>query len=184
MTSTTAPALRPDPLTGSWTVDPEKSSITFTTRAMWVVKVTGTLRATEGTGTVDTDGNVRGTLVFDAATVDTKNTKRDAHLRTADFFDVANHPVITFTVTGGHPAGPGQIQIEGTLAMHGITRDITALTTVVVDGDSATATTELDIDRSEWGLGWAKMGAGLANHVVVRAALVRVAADTNGVRAG
>lgn len=174
MTSSGAPGTEPLPLTGSWIVDPGTTSISFHTKAMWVLKVTGTVRAIEGAGTVGADGSVQGTLVFDAASIDTKNRKRDTHLRTADFFDVATYPTITFTATGGRPAGPDRFHVDGTLTIHGVTKPISAVTAVAVSGDSATATTEFDIDRSEWGIDWAKMGAGLANHVVVSAALVRV----------
>ena len=56
-----------------------------------------------------------------AASVDTKNPRRDKHLRSADFFDVDNHKDITFTAEGATPAGDG-VRITGTLTVRGVTR--------------------------------------------------------------
>ena len=87
-------------LTGTWTLDPNRSTIEFRTKAMWILTVNGTLRVTEGSGTVDGDGRVTGRLVVDANSIDTKNKRRDEHLRTADFFEVQNYPIMVFDVTG------------------------------------------------------------------------------------
>jgi polyisoprenoid-binding protein YceI len=156
-------------LAGSWTLDPEHSSIVFSTKAMWVFPVQGTVKAISGGGTVGPDGAVSGSLVFDAASIDTKKRKRDAHLRTADFFEVDAYPTFTFTATGARPISPDQVEITGTLTIRDQTRPLT-LTALVQSTDSAaTVTAEFDIDRSAWGLTWAKMGSRLANHVVIRA---------------
>jgi polyisoprenoid-binding protein YceI len=61
------------------------------------------------------------------------------------------------------------VELVGTLTIRGTTRPITLLAEVSSTDDSATVATEFDIDRSEWGLRWAKMGAGLRNHVVINA---------------
>lgn len=71
-------------LTGTWTLDPRRSTIQFQTKAMWILTVNGTLRVTEGGGTADRDGRVTGCLVVDANSIDTKNKRRDGHLRTGD----------------------------------------------------------------------------------------------------
>ncbi len=73
---------------GSWELDPDQTTITFHTKALWVFPAKGTFRALEGVGTVAADGGISGTLVIDAASVDTKNKRRDVHLRTADFLVV------------------------------------------------------------------------------------------------
>src|ERR1700678_135527 len=90
---------------GSWTLDPSQTSIEFHTKAMWVANVKGAFKAIEGSGTVGADGTVGGSIILDAASVDTKKKKRDDHLRTADFFEVSAFPTITFTVTDAHPKG-------------------------------------------------------------------------------
>ena len=154
---------------GSWNLDPSQTSIVFHTKAMWVLNVRGVFKAIEGSGTVGADGSVSGSIVLDAASVDTKTKKRDDHLRTADFFEVTIHPTIIFSVTDAHPKGPGKVELAGTLTIRGATRPVTLLADVTLTGGSATVSGELDIDRSEWGLTWAKLGAGLKNHVVIDA---------------
>jgi polyisoprenoid-binding protein YceI len=86
---------------GKWMLDPDRTSIVFHTKAMWVFPAKGTARAIEGVGTMGTDGGLSGSLVVDAASIDTKNRKRDAHLRTADFFEVETFPTINFEATSG-----------------------------------------------------------------------------------
>jgi polyisoprenoid-binding protein YceI len=86
---------------GNWELDRERTSIEFRTKALWVFPAKGTFRVLEGTGTVTADGGISGTLIIDAASIDTKNKKRDAHLRTADFFEVEAFPTITYEATSG-----------------------------------------------------------------------------------
>jgi polyisoprenoid-binding protein YceI len=160
-------------LTGTWTLDPAHTTITFLTKAMWVLKVNGTLQATSGSGSVAPDGTVTGTIVFDAASISTKNKKRDAHLRTDEFFDVATYPTMTFTATGARPEGSGQVRVDGELTIRDQTRPLTLLAEVSPSGTTATASAEVDLDRSDWGVTWAKMGASVANHVVVKAQFVK-----------
>ena len=63
-------------LTGTWALDPRRTTIQFQTKAMWVLNVNGTLRATEGSGAVDGNGQVTGRLVVDANSIGTKNKRR------------------------------------------------------------------------------------------------------------
>jgi polyisoprenoid-binding protein YceI len=147
-----------------------QTSIEFHTKAMWLFNVKGTAKALSGTGTVGADGSVQGKLVIDATSIDTKNKKRDAHLQTADFFDTANYPTIDFEVTSGRMLESGQAEVSGSLTIHGQTRPVTVVGTLELDGTSATLTTEVDdLDRKEWGLTWAKMGAGTHNRIVIQA---------------
>jgi polyisoprenoid-binding protein YceI len=169
MTSPHETAADLSPYAGTWTLDPSQTSIEFHTKAMWVLNVKGTFKAIEGKGTVGADGRISGSIVFDAASVDTKQKKRDDHLRTADFFEVDAFPTITFAVTDAHPKGTDQAELIGDLTVHGTTRPLTLLADVSLNGGSATVSTEVDIDRSAWGLTWAKMGAGLKNHLVIKA---------------
>jgi polyisoprenoid-binding protein YceI len=155
---------------GAWTLDPTASTIEFESKAMWgLAKVKGRFQAVEGGGVVATDGTVSGTLVIDARSVDTKNKKRDDHLRSGDFFEVDTYPTVIYTVTGASPVGD-QVKVSGDLTIHGQTRPLEVVATVDDSGpDRVRITTEVDIDRSQWGLTWAKMGARLGNHVVVNA---------------
>jgi polyisoprenoid-binding protein YceI len=156
-------------LVGRWALDPERTTIEFHTKAMWVFPAKGTARALEGGGNVGADGSFSGTLVVDAASINTKNKKRDEHLRTADFFEVQKHPTITYTAKGGRLTPSGQVEVDGELTVHGQTRPLPLVANVDVEGESATVSTQVDIDRSNWGLTLTPYGAGLKNRVVVRA---------------
>jgi polyisoprenoid-binding protein YceI len=160
--------------TGKWVLDPDRTSIVFHTKAMWVFPAKGTAKAIEGVGTVDPDGGLSGTLVIDAASIDTKNKKRDAHLRTADFFEVERFPTITFEVTSGRLAGSGKLELTGTLTVHGQTRPLSVVADLSVAADSVTVSTEVAIDRSEWGLSLTPFGAGLKNNVMINARFRKV----------
>lgn len=159
---------------GRWVLDPDRTSIAFHTKAMWVFPTKGTAKAIEGVGTVGPDGGLSGTLVVDAASIDTKNKKRDAHLRTADFFDVETFPAITFEVTSGRLAGSGKLDLTGALTVHGQTRPLSVVADLSVAADAVTISTEVAIDRSEWGLSLTPFGAGLKNRVVISALFRRV----------
>ncbi len=84
MTSPNQTATDLSAFAGTWTLDPAHTSVVFFTKAMWVFNVRGTFKALEGTGSVGTDGSVSGSILVDAS-VDTKQKRRDKHLRTADF---------------------------------------------------------------------------------------------------
>jgi polyisoprenoid-binding protein YceI len=115
------------------------------------------------------DGTVSGRLVIDTGSIDTRNKRRDEHLRSADFFEVDTYPTLIYTVTGASPVGD-KVKVSGDFTVHGQTRPVEVLATVTDDGpDRVRITAEVDIDRSQWGLTWAKMGARLTNHVVVNA---------------
>jgi len=160
--------------TGTWKLDPAATSVEFHTKAVWVLPVKGTFQAKEGEGTVTHDGDITGTLVLDAASVDTKIKKRDTHLRTADFFDVETFPTITYEVTGGRPTGPGAVELDGTLTVHGTPAPLTVAATVAADGDSVTISATAEVDRSAWGLTLTPMGAGLHNRILIDARYTRV----------
>jgi polyisoprenoid-binding protein YceI len=159
---------------GSWTLQPSQTSVEFHTKAMWLLNVKGKFQAIEGSATVSADGSIGGSLVLDAASVDTNNKKRDAHLRTADFFETDAYPTITFTVTAARPQGPGKVELVGNLTIHGTTRPLTIPADVKVTGDSVVVSGKSDIDRSDWGLTWAKLGAGLKNRVVINATFNKI----------
>src|SRR5579875_241305 len=93
-------------LAGEWALDPSRSSIRLKGRGAWgVAVVNGAFREVSGHGTVAADGGIKGTIAAAAASVETGNAKRDTRLRSADFFDSANHPHITFTAHGARPSG-------------------------------------------------------------------------------
>jgi polyisoprenoid-binding protein YceI len=157
------------PYVGDWTLNLDHTSVTFRTKAMWVMPVKGTARALSGDGHVGADGAVQGTFVIDAASINTKNKKRDAHLRTEEFFEVDKYPTLTFAVNGGRLTGEGHAEIAGVFTVHGKAQPLTIQATVNSSGNTTSVSTTFEIDRSQWGLNWAKMGAGLKNQVEIQA---------------
>ena len=116
--SMTAPALldllKGGTLTGEWVLDPRNSSVQLKSKSMGLIRVNGVFREVSGSGTVSPDGTATGTLLVAAASIDTQNTKRDTHLRSADFFDSDNHPDISFTADDIRPSGQG-VAVTGAL---------------------------------------------------------------------
>jgi len=167
MRSTDTTSIDLNDFSGTWTLDSERTSVKFSTKGMWVFPVKGTVKAIAGNAEITPDGAATGTLVIDAASFDTKNEKRDAHLRSDDFMEVAKYPLITFKATSGRPIGPGLLEISGVLTIHGHAQPMTLRAEVSGSGNSATVSTRVEIDRSLWGVSWAKMGTGLKNQVVI-----------------
>jgi polyisoprenoid-binding protein YceI len=139
-------------LTGSWILDPNRTVIRFQTSIFRVIKVNGTFRALEGQASVDPNGALRGSSVIDAASIDTKIAKRDIHLRDPDFFDVEKYPRMVFTVTDGQLTSAGQFELIGNLEIHGQTRPLTLRAEISDSGDSQKFSSEVDIDRRDWGM--------------------------------
>ncbi|MCW2522119.1 MAG: YceI family protein [Frankiales bacterium] len=160
---------------GSWHLDAARTTVELQTKAMWgLAKVTATFKAIEGWALVGPDGEVSGTLVIDAASVDTRQAKRDAHLLTKDFFEVEAYPTFTYTATSATLGADGTLRIAGTFTAHGQTHPLEVRATVAADGaDSVSVTGRAELDRSQWGLTWTKMGARLHNQVLVTAVFSR-----------
>jgi polyisoprenoid-binding protein YceI len=108
-----------------WTVDPVHSHVGFSVRHMMVTTVRGAFTSFRGTLDLDpadfAQARIEGEI--DVASIDTKNADRDNHLRTGDFFDVANHPTIRFRSTQIEAAGDGYV-VHGELTIRGVTRPV------------------------------------------------------------
>jgi polyisoprenoid-binding protein YceI len=111
----------------TWQIDPNHSSVTFAVRHNTIALIRGEFGKV--TGTVDYDGKditkavVNATI--DVASINTRVTARDNHLRNPDFFDVEKHPTITFISTSIVPDGNGKYKMNGNLTMRGVTRPVT-----------------------------------------------------------
>lgn len=114
----------PGLVAGTWAIDPTHSEVGFSVRHLMVSKVKGTFKTFEGTLTIADDlldSRVEATI--DASSVDTRDENRDNHLRSADFFDVDQHPQLTFSSTSIRPKGDAYI-VTGDLTIHGVTRSV------------------------------------------------------------
>jgi polyisoprenoid-binding protein YceI len=162
-------------LTGNWTLDAAKSTVGLRSRSMWgLVSVKGVFRQVSGQGAVSPAGDVSGIMTVSAASIDTKNKKRDTHLRSADFFESDTYPDITFTVNGARPSGQGAT-VSGSLTVRDRTRPVTFDAQVsVVSDDEISFDAEVQIDRSDFGLTWSPMGmASMHNTITVHAVFTR-----------
>ncbi len=145
-----------------WTIDTSHSSIGFTVRHMVFAKVRGTFDRWQGTISVDEEDpdNVDLEIHIETSSVDTHDDKRDAHLRSADFFDAENYPEITFVSAWTESTGENTFRLAGSLTMRGVTRE------VILDAEFLGAakdpwgqnriayTAKAAIDRTKWGLVW------------------------------
>jgi polyisoprenoid-binding protein YceI len=141
-------------------IDTTHSSIDFSIRHLVIAKVRG--RFTKFTGAIELATDLSQSKVsveIDAASISTNEDKRDAHLRSADFFDVENFPLITFTSKQVEVDG-SDLRVTGALTIHGVTRDVVlhaeALGTASDPwGNQRVAfTARTTIDRKEFGLHW------------------------------
>jgi polyisoprenoid-binding protein YceI len=139
-------------LTGSWVLDPQRTTIEFQTKILWIFPVKGTFQAQRGWGQLTADGFLTGALVIDAASINTGITKRNNHLRNADFFDVEYYPAIIYTVSQAMTTNTDQVELLGKLNMHGHARPMTVVAHVDASVGSLTVSTVVDMDRSDWGI--------------------------------
>jgi polyisoprenoid-binding protein YceI len=145
----------------TWQLDTAHTTVSFTAKHMMITRTRGVFKGVTGTIQFDeadpTLSSVR--VEIPAATIDTGMEPRDAHLRSADFFDVETFPTLTFTSTSIAKKGD-RWAITGDLTMHGVTRS------VVLDAEHLGIVTAMDgrrhagfeattkVKRSDWGLTW------------------------------
>lgn len=153
-------------LAGEWALDPGASSVRLNSRSMGVARVNGVFRQVSGSGTVGPGGAASGTITVAAASIDTRNTRRDTHLRSADFFDSAHYPDITFTADSIRPGDRGAA-VTGALTVRGRTRPLSFKAGVSVPGDGEIwLDAEVLINRGDFGLTWNLLGMVSMNSTV------------------
>jgi polyisoprenoid-binding protein YceI len=145
-----------------WVLDPAHSSVDFSVRHMMIANVKGTFQNFTAEIEADpadlTTANIEFTV--ETASVDTRNKDRDGHLVSADFFDVENHPKMTFKATKIEKTDEGEYNITGDLTLRGVTKQETFAVSFEGQGKdpwgnekagfSATGT----LNRSDYGLVW------------------------------
>jgi len=166
--------LRDGQLAGSWTLDPARSEVRLKTRHTWgLLPLNGIFHQVSGNGTVTPNGDVTGVITVAAESVDTKNARRDKHLRSPDFFHVEDHPEFTFAVDGV-TLTDGGVRVNGSLTVRGHTRPASFGATVSRADGEVSLDGELPVNRSDFGLNWNFLGiASLHSTIVVHAVFTR-----------
>jgi polyisoprenoid-binding protein YceI len=148
--------------TERWEIDSSHSSVHFAVRHLVIAKVRGSFGRWSGTVQVPDGDFARATVAFtiDAASIDTGVADRDAHLKSADFLDVAEYPELRFVGTRVEPRLGSEIDVVGDLTIKGITREV--VLRVEQHGQTkdpwgnvrAAFTATTSIDRKDFGLTW------------------------------
>jgi polyisoprenoid-binding protein YceI len=146
----------------TWNIDTAHSGIGFAVRHMVVARTRGKFGSWRGEVHMDEANPERSRVdvTIDAASIDTGVADRDAHLRSADFLDVANHPAITFASKRLEPRGGDRYRVVGDLTIRGVTRE------VALDMEASGQATDpwgnlragfsarAQLDRKDFGLTW------------------------------
>jgi polyisoprenoid-binding protein YceI len=145
-----------------WTFDSAHTSAQFSVRHMMVSTVRGAFSDVSGSVHLDEVDGTKSTVeaTIPVSTVDTREPKRDAHLKSPDFLDVAKFPALTFKSTKVSAGAPGKLTIEGILTIHGVSKPVVLDTEITPEmkgmGGKASrgvsATTK--ISRKDFGLVW------------------------------
>ena len=148
--------------TRTWNIDTAHSTVRFTVRHLVIAKVHGVFGTFNGSFTLDPDALDKSSVKveIDAASIDTKEEKRDAHLRSADFFDVENFPKLTFVSKKVEGKDGKVTKVIGDLTLHGVTKEVAL---VVEDlgrakdpwgNEKAAFEATARINRTDFGLKW------------------------------
>jgi polyisoprenoid-binding protein YceI len=146
----------------TWKIDPAHTQVEFGVKHLMIAKVKGRFADVHGTIQRDERDITRSTVEVEigVASIDTREPQRDAHLRSADFFDAETFPTLTFATRRIERSGEGRLRLIGDLTMHGVTREVVLDATEEGEakdpwggerfGFSATGT----LDRRDFGLTW------------------------------
>jgi len=158
----------------TYTIDPNHTSFSFTVKHMMISNVPGEFDKFDGQVIYSpTDlSNSKANITIDVASINTRIDKRDAHLKSPDFFDAAQFPTITFVSTKFTPTA-----ITGNLTMKGVTKEITIPVTIsgpvktMMGGQAIGITGSVTINRQDYGVNWNKVldqgGVAVSNDVAI-----------------
>lgn len=163
----------------TWTIDPNHSNVTFTIRHFFS-KVTGSFTKFSGAVVYDPANPTASSAKaeIDASSINTSNERRDGHLKSPDFFDVAKYPTLSFESTKVTADG-SKLKIEGNLTMHGVTKPVTLEGEFLgagpaMGGQRAGFEASTKVDRKDFGIVWNKVvdqGTMLGDDVEIRLAI-------------
>jgi polyisoprenoid-binding protein YceI len=147
----------------TYDIDPSHTSAQFAVKHAMVSTVKGEFGKVTGTVNVDEKDITKSSIdaEIDVSTIDTRNADRDGHLKSPDFFDVANHPKMTFKSTKVEKVAGGKLKVTGNLTIRGTTKpvvlDVEGPTPEVknIDGSQRIgAVATLKLNRKDYGLNW------------------------------
>jgi len=148
----------------TWQIDPLHTNVQFAVRHMMISNVKGQFQKTSGTITTNGNDPASATIdaTIDASSIDTRVDRRDAHLKSPEFLDVAQFPTITFKSTKVEADGPNKWKVTGDLTLHGVTKPVvldvegSGPPIQVMGQTRAGASATAKIKRSDFGLTWNK----------------------------
>jgi polyisoprenoid-binding protein YceI len=157
MTTATLPTT-----TTTWNVDPTHANVGFAVRHLMISTVRGSFGDVAGTISIDGEDptTAKAEITVGVPTIDTRNAQRDEHLKSADFFDAANFPVMAFQSTGVKKKSDDIYAVTGNLTIRGTTKPVTLAVTIDGTGNDpwgnarAAWSGTTTIDRRDWGLTW------------------------------
>ncbi|MFJ5264715.1 YceI family protein [Streptomyces sp. NPDC088387] len=146
--------------TGLWQLDASASTVALRHKTLWgLVTVKGAFTGVASKGEVRPDGSATGTLTLEVASLDTKNPKRDAHLRSADHFDADNFPEITFVARNVELGDDNAAHIVGQLTVRGVSRPLSFIARLVdSNAEALTLEGEFTVDRHQFGVSGNQLG--------------------------
>lgn len=160
--STAAATTSPSPTRTTWKIDPSHSQVEFAVRHMMIATVRGRFADVQGTVVADEAdlSHAEVDVVIDVNSIDTREVKRDSHLKSADFFDAEQYPTITFKGTRVSGVRGDEFKLAGNLTIHGVTREVTLDVTSEGrakdpwGGERAGYSAVTRINRKDFGLTW------------------------------
>lgn len=150
----------PTQSTTKWALDPAHSELTFKVKHMMIANVKGEFK--NFSVEVDGDDILKSTLnvSVDTSSINTNNTDRDNHLKSADFFDVENHKELSFKSTSFKPEDDEEFELKGILTIKGISKEVAlevefgGINKDPWGNEKAGFSIEGKINRKDWGLNW------------------------------
>jgi polyisoprenoid-binding protein YceI len=146
----------------SWVIEPSHSNLEFSARHLGISTVKGTFADFSATLELDEEDPTRsrGTVEVQVGSLNTRDDRRDAHLRSADFFDAETHPVAAFRTTSIRPSGEDRYKVSGELTIRGVTRLVELDAEVTEQMPDPWGNTRIGvsvqgtINRTDFGLNW------------------------------
>lgn len=175
----------------TWDIDSAHATANFTAKHLGITNVNGTLGTVSGKFNVDDKDITKSTLeaTIDVKGINTGTAKRDDHLKSPDFFDVAKFPEAKFKSTKIEKgSADNKLKVTGDLTMHGVTKPVTFETELSAEVDhpmvkgakARAATATFTLNREDWGLTW---NMPLANNGLVVSKEIKVALEVELMKA-